>query len=401
MSGLLSAYGGIALNSTTAQSAGLTYVLGIKAFAEGGNIVWSSASDVSVGYATNAGHATTADTAYAVFDYGNTANKIKIGFAGSSLTSFDYFAVYGTNSSGERVIKDASLAAVAAKLTQYTTSGKNYKVQSDGNGYLYVNVPWTDTDTNTWQANTASQNGYVTAGSGNANKVWKTDSSGNPAWRTDSNTNYYHTPSYSSGLSIASGTGVNALYVPDATDSQSGVVSTAAQTFAGAKTFSGAMTVNNTITFGTSDSYGIRTNSNNYCRIGASGKCFFELYVNRIYCDSSSVGRTIGTSSTPFPSVYATTFYATSDFRKKKDLRNYEVNEDILSLPLYQFKYINNNDEREHIGCIAQDLQKICPELVEADEDGFLSIKENKLVYILLDRMKKMQKEIDELKEAK
>lgn len=50
--------------------------------------------------------------------------------------------------------------------------------------------------------------------------------------------NYYHTPSYSSGLSIATGTGVNALYVPNATDSLAGVVSTGAQTFAGAKTFS-------------------------------------------------------------------------------------------------------------------------------------------------------------------
>ena len=33
--------------------------------------------------------------------------------------------------------------------TGYTTSGKNYKVAADSNGNLYVNVPWTDTDTNT------------------------------------------------------------------------------------------------------------------------------------------------------------------------------------------------------------------------------------------------------------
>ena len=33
--------------------------------------------------------------------------------------------------------------------TGYSTNGKNYKVTTDTNGNLYVNVPWTDTDTNT------------------------------------------------------------------------------------------------------------------------------------------------------------------------------------------------------------------------------------------------------------
>ena len=35
--------------------------------------------------------------------------------------------------------------------TGYTTSGKNYKVTTDSNGNLYVSVPWTDTNTNTWR----------------------------------------------------------------------------------------------------------------------------------------------------------------------------------------------------------------------------------------------------------
>jgi hypothetical protein len=362
----------------------------------------------------------------------NTAHSHSVG---AGLTISGSGGTSGTTTYSANLVTIASLGTIGS-------TSKLYAVGVDANGRLCVSVPWTDDDT--WQANTSSQNGYVTSGSGQVNKVWKTDANGNPAWRDDANTdtNYYHTPSYSAGLVIATSADVNSLYVPYAGSTQTGVVSTAAQTFAGAKTFSGAMTVNNTITFGANDGYGIRTATNNYCRIGESNKKFYEAYVSSYYGsdlgsssskflrayianigDSSNpctgvyattfYGTNLGSSSSKFSQayitnvgdssypctgVYATTFYASSDIRKKKNIFEYNSDGDILTLPIYKFDYKDGTGINQ-IGCMAQDLQKICPELVEADADGYLSIKENRLVYILLDRMKKMQKEIDELKE--
>jgi hypothetical protein len=96
--------------------------------------------------------------------------------------------------------------------------------------------------------------------------------------------------------------------------------------------------------------------------------------------------------------VYAEKFYASSDRRLKTNLQPWCAPEDILQLPLYSFDFIHG--DKNNIGCIAQDLQQICPEIVYTNPDGYLAIEENKIVYLLLDKMKKMQKEIEELKEV-
>lgn len=95
-------------------------------------------------------------------------------------------------------------------------------------------------------------------------------------------------------------------------------------------------------------------------------------------------------------SFYSKSINTPSDIRLKENIVDYKNTNSILDLNVKQFNYINN--PKTQIGFIAQDVQKLFPELVEADSNGFLGIKETKLVYLLLDEVKKLRKEIDELK---
>ena len=95
---------------------------------------------------------------------------------------------------------------------------------------------------------------------------------------------------------------------------------------------------------------------------------------------------------------YAVAFVATSDKRLKENIKPYSCEKSILELPVYTYNFIADDTKTKHIGCIAQELQEICPELVKEDEKGYLSINESKLVYLLLDEVKKLKAEVNQLK---
>lgn len=94
-------------------------------------------------------------------------------------------------------------------------------------------------------------------------------------------------------------------------------------------------------------------------------------------------------------SVTAAYFDSQSDRRLKENIKEFTSKKSILELPVVEYDFIDN--KRHTIGCIAQDLKEICPEIVHENENGYLSIEESKLVYLLLDEVKKLKSRIDEL----
>ena len=87
--------------------------------------------------------------------------------------------------------------------------------------------------------------------------------------------------------------------------------------------------------------------------------------------------------------ITATSFTAASDARLKTNIKDYTPAANILDLPVKEFDYIETGEHS--IGCIAQDLQKMFPELVHEGEDGYLSVNEGKLVYLLLLKVKELE----------
>lgn len=105
--------------------------------------------------------------------------------------------------------------------------------------------------------------------------------------------------------------------------------------------------------------------------------------------------------------VKAKTFIQSSDADLKTIKGNVNVDLDKLKeIPKIFFKYNEDDDNITRIGTIAQDVQKIYPEIVHTDEDGHLSLEYDKLSVIslkaidkLYERQIELENEIKDLKE--
>eukprot|EP01120_Amphizonella_sp_Union-15-10_P004779 TRINITY_DN1549_c0_g2_i16.p1 TRINITY_DN1549_c0_g2~~TRINITY_DN1549_c0_g2_i16.p1 ORF type:complete len:228 (+),score=31.25 TRINITY_DN1549_c0_g2_i16:490-1173(+) len=94
--------------------------------------------------------------------------------------------------------------------------------------------------------------------------------------------------------------------------------------------------------------------------------------------------------------VRAKAFHQLSDVRLKTDIRSISEPLCILS-KLEPKRYRWNNREKDNFGFIAQQVQNILPELVEADEQGLLSVNYVELVPILVEALKEQVRKADDI----
>ncbi|MDP2820710.1 MAG: tail fiber domain-containing protein [bacterium] len=149
--------------------------------------------------------------------------------------------------------------------------------------------------------------------------------------------------------------------------------------------------------------------SGDICTDVAGGKCLSSAVGSQwitsgknIYYNSGNVG--IGTAGTGYKldvvgSVGADAFYYRSDINLKKDVEKLDIDNILGKISQIQgVKYSFKEDDQEQIGLIAQEVEKLFPEVV-VTKNKIKSIDLKGLVTILIEGVKEQQREIDVLRE--
>lgn len=106
--------------------------------------------------------------------------------------------------------------------------------------------------------------------------------------------------------------------------------------------------------------------------------------------------------------IEASYFNSTSDIRAKKDIAKIDFSalNLISSVLVYSYKYKNDITNTSTIGVMAQDLlpyqeqlQLVSNEKATGENNDYMSIKDNKLIFILWKAIQEQQEEINKLKE--
>ena len=155
-----------------------------------------------------------------------------------------------------------------------------------------------------------------------------------------------------------------------------------------------AMTFSNTISAPSmGGSLGVATSAGDFLSGTAAGDTIFinQFSGKRLYAVSYSGG--------VYLSSGATSWTANSDIRLKNINSHIEnAVEKLSTLQTINFSYKDDKTNKQNLGLIAQEVEKIFPELIDKNGDGMLGGRYTELVPVLIKAIQEQQKEINELK---
>lgn len=129
-----------------------------------------------------------------------------------------------------------------------------------------------------------------------------------------------------------------------------------------------------------------------------------KIFGKYIYSDTLKLGfgQTNPTATLDINGVlYATSYSNSSDIRLKKNVEELEgamaMVKELKPVSFHWKKSTGNPADKTNYGFIAQDIEKIDPNLVRTDEEGYKSVVYQEIIPILLQAAKELNEKLDEL----
>ena len=368
----------------------------------------------SVNYADSAGNANTAERANYLSGHSLSPDNSHPGHGARVFYSWDIGSVGNATSgysTGITIGSHPSDTGYGFQIVQNLWDDRTYTRRYNGGWQEWKTLAWTSDIPTVGNGTVTVTQAGSTIGSFTMNQSGNTLIALN-----DTNTNYYPIRSYTTGLQISSGFGSTdcVLYVPYATNVVAGAISTAEQSFAGQKTFLNGIKVGSTSSDQSTDNAKIYFGDGKYVWIGespqddalmlncGSGDNIYFSFAGSTAINSSNYSTYAKIYMSNSGAVYASSgFYESSDERLKSILNPVKVNLDDLSkLRKVYYLWRDKSEDRIQLGMIAQDVQKLYPELVSMDKNtGYLSLAYDKLSVIALEAIDTLYEEYKQLKE--
>lgn len=182
-------------------------------------------------------------------------------------------------------------------------------------------------------------------------------------------------------------------------DAGNAVTLDGAQTITGAKTFSTQLNVNGGLTATgiiKAGSFAADNGQNKNIDFCAPDGSWWSLVEGSHPANSWAAILTNYGDQSCTGTMRAATFQATSDVRKKTGLA--PVHPDLSSLTAY--RYTLKDDDKTHVGLVAQEVEKVIPEAVAEDKEDFLALDYNAVVASLVDEVNRLRKRVEALEAA-